>query len=98
MDGIGKSRPGRGRSSALGSHDGVTDWHSICQALNPVILLLAPRPDNGNLAGLDPPADGLAQAFQQSFEVRHALAQLSNFGANLCDLDAQPRNLAACRD
>ena len=40
-----------------------------------------------------PSGDGLAQFFQQPFQVRHALAQLSNFGANLCDLASQPANL-----
>ena len=43
------------RLSALGSRlsalmMGCTDWHSICQALNPAISPLFPRPDNGNRA------------------------------------------------
>ena len=62
-----------------------------------VHILLGPA-----LAGAGPPGDGLAQPFQQPFQMRHALAQfsdlmrhafaeLSHFAAQVFDLRTQTR-------
>ena len=42
------------------------------------------------IAGLDPPGDGLAQPFQQPFQVRHAFAQFAHFATQVFDVLPQP--------
>ena len=68
----------------------MTDSPSHCQAPNSTIFPLAARPDKGNLAGLDPSANGLAQSFQQAFELGLAMLHPRHAVPQLLDVVSQP--------